>query len=310
MTQLTTPNGAPASNLTFGTMQFGGRADASQSRAMFEDARAAGINHFDSAYVYTAGSSETLLGQMVQDQRNDLIIATKAAYKGGSGADNIRKHFNISQDRLQLDTIDLFYLHRFDDNTPLEDTFEALSALQQSGKIRYIGVSNFAAWQVMKAQSVAATLGTCIDVVQPMYSLVKRQVEVEIMPLCVDQGIAIAPYSPLGGGLLTGKYARGETGRLTEDEGYASRYGQAWMHEAAVTFSDFANDLGVDSATLAVAWVAAHPSAPLPIVSGRSAAQLAPSLLAESFEMTPELYNQIKAITPTPAPATDRTEEA
>lgn len=310
MTQLFSPNGTPASRLTFGTMQFGGNADKTQSRAMYDAALAAGINHFDTAYVYTGGASETLLGQMVGDNRDDLVIATKAAYVGGSTRTNILEHFDVSRDRLQLDMVDLLYLHRFDDETPLEETFEALASLQKDNKIRYIGVSNFAAWQVMKAQAVAEKLGTRIDVIQPMYNLVKRQAEVEIMPMCIDQDIGIVPYSPLGGGLLTGKYARGETGRLTEDDRYAARYGQSWMHDAATAFSALADTLNVAPSTLAVAWAAHHPSCPNPIVSARNLEQLMPSLAAMNYDIDSKLYDKITALTPTPAPATDRLEEA
>ena len=204
----------------------------------------------------------------------------------------------------------MLYLHRFDDETPLEETFEALAILQKDNKIRYIGVSNFAAWQVMKAQAVAEKLGTRIDVIQPMYNLVKRQAEVEIMPMCIDQGIGIVPYSPLGGGLLTGKYARGETGRLTEDDRYAARYGQSWMHDAAIAFSALADTLNVAPSTLAVAWAAHHPSRPNPIVSARNLEQLIPSLVAMNYDIDSKLYAKIAALTPTPAPATDRLEEA
>jgi aryl-alcohol dehydrogenase-like predicted oxidoreductase len=310
MTQLISPNGTPASRLTFGTMQFGGNADKTQSCAMYDAALAAGINHFDTAYVYTNGASEILLGQMVGDNRDDLVIATKAAYVGGSTRTNILEHFDVSRDRLQLDMVDLLYLHRFDDETPLEETFEALAILQQANKIRYIGVSNFAAWQVMKAQAVAEKLGTRIDVIQPMYNLVKRQAEVEIMPMCIDQDIGIVPYSPLGGGLLTGKYARGETGRLTEDDRYAARYGQSWMHDAATAFSALADTLNVAPSALAVAWAAHHPSCPNPIVSARNLEQLMPSLAAMNYDIDSKLYDKITALTPTPAPATDRLEEA
>ncbi|MFT5799130.1 MAG: aryl-alcohol dehydrogenase-like predicted oxidoreductase [Candidatus Azotimanducaceae bacterium] len=310
MTQLFSPNGTPASRLTFGTMQFGGNADKTQSRAMYDAALAAGINHFDTAYVYTGGASETLLGQMVGDNRDDLVIATKAAYVGGSTRTNILEHFDVSRDRLQLDMVDMLYLHRFDDETPLEETFEALASLQKDNKIRYIGVSNFAAWQVMKAQAVAEKLGTRIDVIQPMYNLVKRQAEVEIMPMCIDQDIGIVPYSPLGGGLLTGKYARGETGRLTEDDRYAARYGQSWMHDAATAFNALADTLNVAPSTLAVAWAAHHPSRPNPIVSARNLEQLIPSLAAMNYDIDSKLYAKIAALTPTPAPATDRLEEA
>ena len=307
---ITSPNGTPLSPLTFGTMQFGGRADAAQSRAMFDAARAAGITHFDTAYVYNGGASETLLGQMIGQDRDDLIIATKAAYDGGSGRDNILSGFATSQARLNLDTIDILYLHRFDDDTPLQETFDALASLKHAGKIRHIAVSNFAAWQVMKAQRVAASFDIQIDMVQPMHNLIKRQAEVEIFPMCVDQGIEIVPYSPLGGGLLTGKYARGETGRLTEDDRYAARYDVEWMRETARNLSAMASDLGTSAATLAVAWAMAHPARPRPIVSARSAAQLTPSLAALDFDMTPELYDQITALSVTPAPATDRSEEA
>ncbi len=307
---ITSPNGTPLSPLTFGTMQFGGRADAAQSRAMFDAARAAGITHFDTAYVYNGGASETLLGDMIQDERDSLIIATKAAYEGGSSRENILTGFATSQKRLGLDMVDILYLHRFDDHTPLQETFDALATLKHAGKIRHIAVSNFAAWQVMKAQAVAAQFEVAIEMVQPMHSLVKRQAEVEIFPMCVDQGLEIVPYSPLGGGLLTGKYARGETGRLTEDAMYAARYNVDWMREAAANLARMAQDLGTEAATLAVAWAMAHPARPRPIVSARSAAQLGPSLAALDFDMTADLYAQITALSVTPPPATDRIEEA
>ncbi len=310
MTNLTTRNGAPLSRLTFGTMQFGGGADAAASQAMFETARAAGINHFDTAVGYTEGGSETLLGPMVAPARDDIYVATKLGYQGGSGAANLAAQFDRSRQQLGLENVDLLYLHRFDDNTPLEETFTFMADLQARGLIRHIGVSNYAAWQVMKAQSVCTALGTRIDVIQPMYNLVKRQAEVEILPMAADQDILVCPYSPLGGGLLTGKYAQGGTGRLTENKMYAARYAPQWMHDAATALAALATDLGTDPATLAVAWVAANPGHVSPIISARSLAQLAPSLSAESFGMSAALYAQITALSPTPAPATDRLEEA
>ena len=310
MTHLLTRSGSPVSALTFGTMQFGGKADTAESKAMFDAAREAGINHFDTAVGYTDGASETILGPLIKDRRDDLFLATKVGYQGGAGAANIMAQFDRSRSQLGEDSVDLLYMHRFDDETPLEETFETLAALQSDGLIRYIGVSNYAAWQVMKAQWVAEKIGTRIDAIQPMYSLVKRQAEVEIFPMAVDQGITIFPYSPLGGGLLTGKYARGETGRLVEDPRYKARYGVDWMHQAAGALADLADDLGVSSATLAVAWAATHPSKPRPIISAKSVEQLAPSLAAASFDMDAQLYARITALSPTPAPATDRLEEA
>ncbi|MEL6617655.1 MAG: aldo/keto reductase [Pseudomonadota bacterium] len=307
---IASPNGTPLSPLTFGTMQFGGRADAAESRAMFDAARGAGITHFDTAYVYTDGASETLLGAFAAPNRDDLIIATKAAYNGGSGRANILKCFDVSRQRLGMDMVDILYLHRFDDDTPLQETFDALATLKHSGHIRHIGVSNFAAWQVMKAQVVAAQFEVRIDIIQPMHSLVKRQAEVEIFPMAVDQGIEIAPYSPLGGGLLTGKYARGETGRLTEDHRYAARYDVEWMRQAAIDLTALADGMGLHPASLAVAWAMAHPARPRPIVSARSVAQLSPSLAALDVDMTAEMYDRITGFSVTPPPATDRIEEA
>lgn len=307
---LATLSGQPVSTLTFGTMQFGGKADGTESRAMYDAARAAGINHFDTAVGYTDGASERLLGPMIAAERDDIYLATKVAYDGGAGAANIRAQFDRSRTQSGQDSVDLLYIHRWDGETPLEETFATLTEMQQAGSIRHIGVSNFAAWQVMKAQAVARAHGTRIEAVQPMYNLVKRQAEVEILPMAQDQDILAVPYSPLGGGLLTGKYEAGGTGRLTEDDRYAARYGLDWMHRAAADLGALARDLGVDAATLAVAWAAAHPARPAPIISARSTAQLAPSLAALDFEMTAERYAQIAALSPAPPPATDRLEEA
>jgi aryl-alcohol dehydrogenase-like predicted oxidoreductase len=143
-----------------------------------------------------------------------------------------------------------------------------------------------------------------------MYNLVKRQAEVELLPMAADQGIAVFPYSPLGGGLLSGKYVAGGTGRLTEDSRYASRYAPSQMHQTAAGLVDLAAGLGLSPATLAVAWAMAHPTQPRPIISAHSAGQLAPSLAALTTQMPIELYTRIAALSPAPPPATDRLEEA
>ncbi|MEP3346464.1 MAG: aldo/keto reductase [Litoreibacter sp.] len=311
MKQLITANGAPASKLCFGTMQFGGKADIVASQSMYEDCRTVGINFFDTAYVYTGGQSEAMLGRFVQPERDDVIVATKAAYDKPATKANVLQSFEESRDRMKIDTIDLMYLHRFDPLTPLQESLSALAELREDGLIRYIGISNFAAWQVVKAAQVARDLGTNIDVLQPMYNLVKRQAEVEILPACVDQGISVVPYSPLGGGLLTGKYARNDAaGRLIDDSRYNARYDVPWMHDAAAALPQIAAQHETDAATLAVAWVAQNPDIAAPIISARSSEQLAPSLAAIDFEMSDALYSQITALSQTPAPATDRLEEA
>lgn len=310
MTQpLTCRDGSPLSPMTFGTMQFGGNAGGAESRALFDAAREAGINHFDTAVGYNDGESERLLGGFVAPERDGIYVATKVAFHGGATRDNIRAQFDECRRNLRLDAVDLLYLHRWDPETPLEESFETLAELQQQGLIRHIGASNFAAWQVMKAQAVAARLGTRIDVIQPMYSLVKRQAEVELFPMATDQGIAVHAYSPLGGGLLTGKYTRGGTGRLTENEMYRRRYDADWIHNTASDLAALAAGMGTDPATLAVAWVMAQEAHPAPIVSARSVEQLRPSLAALEMPMPPELYQRLSALSPAPPPATDRLEE-
>ncbi len=310
MTHITAPDGSPVSPLCFGTMQFGGTADEAASRAMYDACRAAGINFFDTAYAYTGGESETLLGRFAAGERDGLIVATKAGYKGGATRDNILTTFDESRKRLGMDVIDVFYMHRWDAETPLEETFETLAGLHDRGVVRHIAVSNYAAWQVMKAQAVAAAFGVRIEMIQPMYSLVKRQAEVEILPMASAEGIAVAPYSPLGGGLLSGKYAAGGAGRLTTDDMYAARYGPDWMHEAARGLVEVAAEEGLHPATLAVAWAASHPSVTAPIISARNVDQLAPSLAAAGLDLSAALKARLDALAPTPPPATDRLEEA
>lgn len=308
-TPLRTLDGQAIGRFAFGTMQYGGRADRAASDAMYADCRAAGVRHFDTAFVYTDGASEDILGAQIAPERDAVFVASKVGYTGGAGAENLQTQFDTSRRRLSMETIDLLYLHRFDPNTDLHETLEWFGKVKAKGQIRHVGLSNFAAWQVMKAVQVAEAFDLTIDVLQPMYSLVKRQAEVEILPMCADQGILAATYSPLGGGLLTGKYKNGGQGRLSEDTRYAARYGQSWMHDCGAKLATLAAQHEIDPATLAVAWAAAHPSAPSPILSARSRAQLAPSLAALNYDLSRELYTEIEALSPRPAPATDRLEE-
>ncbi|MEM1386026.1 MAG: aldo/keto reductase [Pseudomonadota bacterium] len=308
--ELLTKSGRRVSEFCFGTMQFGGKADATQSRALFEACREAGITHFDTAFAYTNGASERLLGAFAAHERDDLFIATKCAHPGNAAPDLITEQFDESLARLDMDYVDLLYLHRWDDGTPLELTFEALAKMVEAGRVRHIGLSNFAAWQVMKAVAVAKEFSLTITALQPMYNLVKRQAEVEILPMALSESIAILPYSPLGGGLLTGKYNRGNGGRLKDDAMYAARYGQDWMHKAAQALHEHADKAGVSPITLAVAWVARHPGVTGPIISASNPDQLQPSLDAIDFTLSDEAYAALSGLTPTPPPATDRSEEA
>lgn len=312
--------GVQVSALCFGTMSFGGDADEETSEQMYRRCREAGINFFDCANVYAGGRSEELLGKFIATEREEVVITSKVYFPTGSdpnarGASrrNIQLAVEKSLRRLQTDWIDVYYIHHFDEHTPIEETLRSLDDLVRQGKILYPAVSNFSAWQIMKALGIAHYEQLArFEVIQPMYNLVKRQAEVEILPLAQAQGLAVTPYSPLGGGLLTGKYA-GETasqkGRLVSNKMYETRYGEEWMSGAAAEFARFARSLGYAPASLAVAWVGHHPAVTAPIIGARNLDQLEESLCAVELEMTEELYEQISVLTPKPAVATDRSEE-
>lgn len=292
--------------LAFGAMQFGTTANDRAAADMVEACLAAGVRDFDTAHGYGEGASERMLGDLLRGVES-VRIATKAGYFGGSGRANLRAQLSESLDRIGL-PVDLFYLHRFDPATPLEETVAALLEVKAEGLSQRVGVSNFAAWQVMKAQGIAARMGGRIDAIQPMYSAVKRQAEVELLPMAMDQGLAVYSYSPLGGGFLTGKYAAGGTGRLTTDTRYAQRYSVV-PQGVDVAFARLAAEAGLSPVTLAVAWVMAHPARVVPIVSARNAGQLAPALAAAQVRLDPDLYAAVAALVPAPPPATDRSEE-
>ncbi len=312
--------GVKVSELCFGTMSFGGDADESASAAMFHRCREAGINFFDCANVYQRGRAEEILGELIADCRDQVVITSKVYFPmgddvnaGGSNRYHIMNAVEGSLRRLNTDRIDLYFLHRFDATTPLEESLRAFDDLVKQGKVLYLGASNFAAWQIAKGLGLSALHGlACFQCIQPMYNLVKRQAEVEILPMAQAENLGVTPYSPLGGGLLSGKYAAGkapDTGRLIENEMYQIRYGEEWVQEAARRFSEFANERGYDPVSLAIAWVGGHPAVTAPIIGARDVEQLEGSLASLDIEMTAELWNEIAALTPEPPPATDRSEE-
>jgi aryl-alcohol dehydrogenase-like predicted oxidoreductase len=209
--------------------------------------------------------------------------------------------------------IDVYFIHHFDDLTPLEETLRALDDLVQQGKVLYPAASNFAAWQVAKALGISERRGwSRFECLQPMYNLVKRQAEVELLPMAQSEQLGVIPYSPLGGGLLSGKYGRDrrpETGRLMENKMYQTRYGGETIYATAEDFSDFALENGYEPAALAVAWVRSHPAVTAPIIGSRNLEQLEGSLQSIDIEMTPDLREKISSFSQTPPPATDRNEE-
>ncbi len=312
--------GVRVSSLCFGTMSFGGAADEAMAAAMYHRCREKGINFFDCANVYSAGAAEEMLGRLIRDERNQVVITSKVGFPMGDGVNdrglsrrNLQLSVEASLKRLDTDRLDVLFVHTFDPETPMDETLRALDQLVRQGKVLYTGVSNWAAWQIALSLGVSACEGLAsFGCIQPMYNLVKRQAEVEILPLAAAEGLGVISYSPLGGGLLTGKYAtamKPDVGRLVDNTMYATRYGVPGYYETAERFTALAREQGVAPATLAVAWVASHPAITAPIIGARNLDQLADSLAASAFEMTPELYAQIAALSPTPGPATDRTEE-
>ncbi len=311
--------GLKVSPLCFGTMSFGADADEQTSADMYRRVREVGINFFDCADVYAGGASETILGGLISDHRDEVVITSKVCFPTGDNPNDAglsRRHIvrgvEASLTRLDTDWIDVYFVHSFDASTPIEQTLEALDHLRRQGKILHLGVSNWAAWQIAISLGVSAREGLArFEVVQPMYSLVRRQAEVEILPLAASQNLGVISYSPLGGGLLTGKYGTGsrpDHGRLVDNPRYTDRYGLDSDFATAEAFTALAAELGVTPAALAVAWAMAHPSVTAPIIGARNLEQLEGSLGAIDIDMTPDLYDRVTALSATPAPANDRTE--
>jgi aryl-alcohol dehydrogenase-like predicted oxidoreductase len=312
--------GVKVSSLCFGTMSFGTIADEDESGRMYRAARNAGINFFDTANVYGKGRSEEILGRLIADERDQIVLTSKV--HGAMGPDvndkglsrrHIVQAVEASLRRLGTDRLDFYFLHKFDPDTPIDETLRALDDLVRRGLILYPAVSNWAAWQMAKALGISERDSLArFELMQPMYSLVKRQAEVEILPLASSAQVGVISYSPLGGGLLTGKYAESNKpseGRLIVNDTYAKRYGWDVHFDVARRLKDYADERGVHPATLAVAWVRTHPAVTAPIVGARNVAQLKPSLAAGDYSMSEEERAELTALTPPVPPAHDRTEE-
>ncbi len=312
--------GLRVSELCFGTMSFGDVADETTSAALYRCAREAGIDFFDCANVYSAGRAEEILGRLVSGERSRVVLTTKVGFPMGQDPNDrglSRRHILASLDaslrRLGTDRVEVLFVHTFDPSTPIGETLRALDLVVHQGKALHIGVSNWAAWQIATALGISRSEAlTGFSCIQPMYNLVKRQAEVEILALARAENLGVVTYSPLGGGLLSGKYGGGRKpahGRLVDNRMYAARYGEKAYCDAAEALTMLAREVGVHPVTLAVAWVKAHPAVTAPIVGARDVEQLEPSLAAAELAMSGELYARISALVPTPPPATDRTEE-
>jgi aryl-alcohol dehydrogenase-like predicted oxidoreductase len=309
--------GIQVSELCFGTMSFGGDADEATSAAMYKATRDAGINFFDTADQYSKGKSEEILGKLAKGHREELVVATKCFNPTGEDINarglsrrHVTRAVEASLKRLQMDRVELLYLHHQDKRTPMEETLRALEDLVRAGKVLHPAMSNYSAWQAQQALDCQeARHWARMQALQPMYSLVKRQAEVEILPMAEANGLAVCPYSPAGAGLLSGKYSGAATGRLKSNKMYEARYGEKWMFEVADKFVAFCKQKGLHPVSTAVAWVGAHPAITAPIIGARNLDQLKDSLNAVKIDMTPALRAEITALSPTPPPATDRLEE-
>lgn len=312
--------GVQVSQLCYGTMSFGGDANAEESAAMYRAVRDAGINFLDCADAYSRGKAETILGKLMRGHRDELVVTSKCFnpmgddinMRGGNRR-HIPRAVEASLQRLGTDRLDVLFMHRWDADVPLEETLRALEMLVSDGKVLYLGVSNWAAWQIAKALGIAERHGwPRIDVIQPMYSLVKRQSESEIFPLALAEELGCITYSPVGGGLLSGKYGtqnKPDAGRLVSNQEYTRRYGEDWVYETTENFTALAKKMNTHPVSLAVAWAAANPAVTCPIIGARNLEQLEPSLASVDIDMTGELHAEIAALSRTPPVATDRREE-
>jgi len=309
--------GVQVSELCFGTMSFGGDADEATSAAMYKATRDAGINFYDCADQYNKGKSEEILGRLMKGHRDDLVVTTKCFNPMGEDINargTSRRHViravEASLKRLQTDRVDVLFLHQFDKLTPIEESMRALEDVVRAGKVLYPAVSNWSAWQTQRAVDIQERNNWVrLQVHQPMYNLVKRQAEVEILPMAEANGIGVIPYSPAGAGLLSGKYSGAASGRLKSNKMYEARYGEAWMFEVAEKYVAFCKQKGLHPVSAAVAWVGAHPAVTAPIIGARNLDQLKDSLNAVKIDMTPALRAEIADLSRTPPPATDRLEE-
>ena len=309
--------GVQVSELCFGTMSFGGDADEAASAVMYKACRDAGINFYDCADQYNKGKAEEILGRLMKGHREDLVITTKCYNQAGEDINahgtsrrQVTRAVDASLKRLQTDSVDVLFLHQYDALTPLEESIRALEEIVRSGKAVYAALSNWSAWQTQRAVDLQERNGWGrVQVIQPMYNLVKRQAEVEVLPMAAANGIGVIPYSPAAAGLLSGKYSGDASGRIKTNKQYTARYGEPWVFEVADKFVAFCKARGLHPVSAAVAWTGSHPAVTAPIVGARNVEQLQASLDSVKIDMNKALRDEISALSRTPPPATDRLEE-
>ena len=301
-------SGCAVSELCLGTMTFGAETDEAGSHEQLDRFVEAGGTLVDTADVYSAGVSEEIIGRWLaarpQDVTEPVVIATKGRFAtdpgpngNGLSARHLTRALDASLGRLGVDVIDLYQVHAWDPHTPLDETLRTLDGFAQAGKIRYYGLSNFTGWQLTKAVHTARALGLREPVtLQPQYSLIVREIEWEVVPAALDVGMGLLPWSPLGGGWLSGKYRRdqrptGDT-RLGEDPGRGmeayDRRGSDRTWRVIDAVDRIAKDRGVSMAEVALAWVNNRPAVVSTIIGARTTEQLEANLRAAGLELTPE----------------------
>jgi len=306
--------GMKVSQLCLGTMTMGREADEATSHQLLDAFVAAGGNFIDTADVYTRGVSEAIVGRWLKTKnRDDLVMATKVCFPMGEGVNDLglsRKHIlaavEASLRRLQTDYIDLYQVHCWDPGTPLEETLSTLNTLVESGKVRYIGASNFTGWQLQKAIDVSKQLGVEVfSSLQPLYNLLDRSTEWELIPVCQNEGLGVIPWSPLRGGWLSGKYRRGMVkpprGSRVED---AEKHGwsEAWSaynNDRTWHVIDellaVAEETGKTVAQVALNWLVHRPGVTAPIIGVRTMAHLQDNLGAVGWQLSEKQQTRLTA---------------
>jgi aryl-alcohol dehydrogenase-like predicted oxidoreductase len=312
-------SGLRVSVLTMGTMTFGGRGnfknvgttDVVQARRQVDMCLAAGVNLIDTADVYSSGHAEEIVGEVLTGRRDEVLVATKVRMPMGRGPNDagLSRHHIISGceaslRRLGTDHIDLYQVHEWDGLTPLEETLQALESLVAAGKVRYVGASNYASWQLMKALGTAERLGLPQFVSQQIYySLQAREAEYELIPLAVDQGLGVLVWSPLAGGLLSGKYRRNHEApagsRQLTDWDEPPVYDTDGLYDIVEVLVGLGEQRGVSAAQIALAYILAKPAVTSLVIGARTDEQLADNLAAASLSLTQaELAELDKASAP------------
>ncbi|HEV2439950.1 MAG TPA: aldo/keto reductase [bacterium] len=297
--------GLNVSAYALGTNAFGGRADEATSIAIIHHALDHGVNLVDTANIYTNTNSERIIGKAIQDRRDQVVLATKCAAPIGDGPndrgasrDHIMREFERSLARLATDFIDLYQIHTWDARTPLDETLRTLDDLARAGKVRYIGCSNYAAWQACRALWTSDRHGFArYDSVQPAYSPADRRIEPDLVPFCLAEGVGILAYFPLAGGVLTGKYKPGspppQGSRALTQPQFAQRLLKEQNLRLAQDMAGLASEIGCTVAQLTLAWVMRRPGITSALVGATSVAQQEENLRSVDLEVPQEILDRV-----------------